>query len=121
MSDDNFNTYIVYLLVNTSNNNNYTYLGITNNSKRRLRQHNGIIKGGAKYTNAFKGDGEWIYYLKIKNLTKSEALSIERTAKNKRKNATGIKPIDKRLDVLLPILDKYPNSICEYFTNPIII
>ena len=37
--------YIVYLLYNTCNNK--TYLGITNNSRRRLRQHNGEIKGGA--------------------------------------------------------------------------
>tara|TARA_Y100000768_G_scaffold388221_1_gene382850 strand:- start:1020 stop:1355 length:336 start_codon:yes stop_codon:yes gene_type:complete len=107
------NTYIVYLLVNTHN--NYTYLGITNNSKRRLRQHNGEIKGGAKYTHAFKGLGIWNYYLQIKNLTKIEALSIERTAKNKRKKALGNKPIDKRLNVLLPLLDKYPHSVCEYF------
>ena len=107
------NTYVVYLLVNTHN--NYTYLGITNNSKRRLRQHNGEIKGGAKYTHAFKGIGVWNYHLQIKNLTKIEALSIERTAKNKRNKAIGIKPIDKRLNVLLPILDKYPHSICEYF------
>lgn len=107
------NTYIVYLLINT--NNNYTYLGITNNSIRRLRQHNGEIKGGAKYTNSFKGNGEWIYYLKIKNLTKSEALSIERIAKNKQKKAIGNNPLDKRLNVLLPILDKYPKCVCEYF------
>lgn len=107
------NTYIVYLLTNT--NNNYTYLGITNNSIKRLRQHNGEIKGGAKYTNSFKGKGEWIYYLKIKNLTKSEALSIEKTAKNNQKKAIGNKPIDKRLNVLLPILDKYLKCICEYF------
>ena len=106
--------YIVYLLINTDNNNNYTYLGITNNSYRRLRQHNGEIKGGAKYTRSFKGEGMWIYYLKIKNLTKSEALSIERTAKNKQKKAKGNKSIDKRLNVLLPILNKYPESICEY-------
>ena len=96
-------------------NKGYTYVGVSNNAKKRLRAHNGEIKGGAKYTHAFKGDGEWVYYLKIKNLTKSESLSIERTAKNKRKKAVGIKPIDKRLDVLLPILDKYPHSICEYF------
>ena len=106
-------TYIVYLLINTSN--HYTYLGITNNSKKRLRQHNGEIKGGAKYTHSFKGDGIWKYYLKIKNLNKSEALSIERTAKNKRKKAIGKNPIDKRLNVLLPILEQYPHSICEYF------
>ena len=76
-------TYIVYLLINTSIKN--TYLGITNNSTKRLRQHNGEIKGGAKYTHSFKGDGIW-KYCKIKNLNKSEALSLERTAKNKRKS-----------------------------------
>tara|TARA_B100001121_G_C18646439_1_gene601890 strand:+ start:1003 stop:1353 length:351 start_codon:yes stop_codon:yes gene_type:complete len=110
-------SYIVYLLINTSNTNNYTYLGITNNSIRRLRQHNGEIKGGAKYTHSFKGDGQWIYYLKIKNLTKSEALSIERTTKNKRKKATGKTPIDKRLSILLPILDDFPDSIIEYYNK----
>ena len=112
MDENYINTYIVYLLINTSN--HYTYLGITNNSKKRLRQHNGEIKGGAKYTHSFKGDGRWIYYLKIKNLTKLEALSIERTAKNKRKKGKGKTPIDKRLNVLLPILEQYPHSIIEY-------
>ena len=103
--------YIVYLLVNTLN--NYTYLGITNNSVRRLKQHNSILSGGAKYTKMKKGNGEWVYYLKIKNLTKSEALSIERTAKNLRKKAKGNTPIEKRLDVLLPLLEKYNESELE--------
>ena len=40
--------YYVYLLIN--NVHNRTYLGITNNLKRRIRQHNCEIKGGAKYT-----------------------------------------------------------------------
>jgi len=102
-----------YLLI--SNDKKRTYIGSTVNIKRRLRQHNGEIKGGAKYTHSFKGDGIWKYYLKIKNLNKSEALSIERTAKNKRKKATGQTPIDKRLNVLLPILEQYPYSVIEYF------
>ena len=109
------NNYIVYLLYNTCNNK--TYLGITNNSKRRIRQHNGEIKGGAKYTNAFKGDGCWKYYLKIFNLNKSQALSIERTAKNLRKRAKGKTPIEKRLDVLLPVVTKYTNVDIEYYKN----
>ena len=105
--------YSVYLLYNTSNNR--TYLGITNNSIRRIRQHNGELKGGAKYTHNFKGDGEWKYYLKINNLNKCEALSIERTAKNKRKGSKGISPIDKRLNVLLPIIENYNDVNIEYF------
>lgn len=38
----------VYLLKSTTTNK--TYVGYTVNLQRRLRQHNGIIKGGAKYT-----------------------------------------------------------------------
>ena len=109
--------YIVYLLINTCEENNRTYLGITNNCTRRIKQHNGIIKGGAKYTTAFKGTGEWEYYLQVKNLTKKEALSIERTAKIKRKGAKGTNPIEKRLNVILPLLGKYPECHCEYYKD----
>ena len=35
-----------YIIIN----NNYTYAGVLPDPKRRLRQHNGEIKGGAKYT-----------------------------------------------------------------------
>jgi len=113
----NEKNYIVYLLTNTKNNR--TYLGITNNSIRRLKQHNGILKGGAKYTHSFKNDGEWVYYFKITNLTKHEALSLERTAKNKRRGSKGISPIEKRLNVLIPLLSKYPNAIYEYTSSNI--
>jgi len=104
--------YMVYLLNHTIHNK--TYLGITNNSIRRLRQHNGDLKGGARYTTGFKGEGEWNYHVCISNLTKREALSIERTAKNKRRRAKGSTPLAKRLDVLLPLLDSYPNCIIDY-------
>ena len=106
-------TYIVYLLKNTDN--NYTYLGITNNFKRRLRQHNGEIKGGAKYTNSFKGNGVWECYLHIVNLTKKEALSLERKVKNKRKHAKGTTPLEKRLNVLIPTLKEFSDSKIIFF------
>ena len=38
--------YVVYLL----RCENYSYVGMTNDFTRRLRQHNGEIKGGARYT-----------------------------------------------------------------------
>lgn len=105
--------YVVYLLTNTCNNR--TYLGVTNNINRRLRQHNGEIKGGAKYTHSFKGTGCWQYYLQIHNVNKSQALSIERIAKNRR--ALGKNAVDRRLKVLLPILEKYPDTELVYFLN----
>jgi hypothetical protein len=45
---DNFSEHICYILTNDSDDR--TYNGYTNNPKRRLRQHNGEIKGGARYT-----------------------------------------------------------------------
>ena len=95
----------MYLLINTIN--QYTYLGITNNSNRRLRQHNGEIKGGAKYTRMKKGDGNWVYHTKIEGLTKSQALSMERTTKNFRKYANGTTPLEKRLDAINKMKNKY--------------
>ena len=38
--------YLVYLLKS----DNLTYIGMTNDFFKRWRQHNGEIKGGAKYT-----------------------------------------------------------------------
>ena len=52
-----------------------TYTGITNDIVKRLRQHNREIAGGA---NATANIYPLAYFLRIKNLTKSEALSIER-------------------------------------------
>lgn len=45
----------VYLLYNPDTNR--TYIGATTNPKRRLRQHNREIKGGARAT--LKGAGSW--------------------------------------------------------------
>jgi len=39
-------SYLVYILKSDK----YSYVGMTNNFMRRFLQHNGILKGGAKYT-----------------------------------------------------------------------
>ena len=96
--------YNVYLLKNTDNNR--TYLGITNNLKRRIRQHNNEIKGGAKYTHNFRGNGIWYYYRYIPDLTKSESLSIERSIKNN-KNKTQY----NRLELLNKFANQYNKII----------
>ena len=99
------NNYYVYLLTHSVHNK--TYLGITNNLNRRIRQHNKEIKGGAKYTSINKSDGMWSYYLTIPNLTKSKALSLERIIKNKRKKAKGKTPLDKRLYIIHQLINDY--------------
>ena len=55
--------WVVYLVINK----NCTYVGMTNNFKRRLRQHNGELVGGAKYTR-MKGPG-WECVCLIKGFT----------------------------------------------------
>lgn len=101
------NNYIVYLLINT--NNNYTYIGSTNNSIRRIRQHNGELVGGAKYTKLKKLDGNWIYYGYIENLEKRQALSIEKRIQIKSRKVTGKTPLERRLKAIELILADYDN------------
>lgn len=70
--------YHVYLLRHTLRNR--TYIGFTTNPKRRIRQHNGEIKGGAKYTRK----GTWKYVAIISGFkNKRSALQFEWAAKHK--------------------------------------
>ena len=64
-------TYYCYILKSGSK----TYNGYTVDPKRRLRQHNGEIKGGAKKT-AGKGPWEFIFIM-TGFVTESNALSCE--------------------------------------------
>ena len=100
--------YIIYLLTNSEN--NCTYIGITNNPERRLRQHNGEIKGGAKYTSIKKGNGKWDYYGFILGLEKNEALSIEKKIHIYSKKTTGNNPLEKRLNCTNNLLKDYEHS-----------
>lgn len=97
--------YCIYLLKHSIHNK--TYLGITNNLKRRIRQHNCEIKGGAKYTSNNLLDGKWICHLIIPDLTKSEALSNERIIKNRRRKGIGQTPLEKRIYLIDQLNLKY--------------
>jgi structure-specific endonuclease subunit SLX1 len=64
-----------YILYNTHQPQK-TYVGYTTNPNRRLRQHNGIISGGARAT---KGKGIWAFLAVITSLSfsKHSGLSFE--------------------------------------------
>ena len=85
----------LYLLENSDNKK--TYLGVTVNINRRIRQHNGELVGGARYTSSNKGNGTWILKAIVNDLSKSKALSFERIIKNKRRKGKGKTPLEKRL------------------------
>jgi predicted GIY-YIG superfamily endonuclease len=97
--------YVVYLLVNTSN--PCTYVGSTNNTIRRIRQHNGDLVGGAKYTKNNKNDGIWKFYGYIQNLEKRQALSIEKRIQIRSRKMTERRAIDRRLKAFNEILLEY--------------
>ena len=54
-----------------------TYAGYTVCPARRLRQHNGGLKGGAKYTARFKPDWEFVCLITSPQFTKNTGLSFE--------------------------------------------
>lgn len=68
---------VVYCLSNGAQ----TYVGVTNDMKRRLRQHNGEIKGGARYTTLNKKRGKlgrWALAFLVTGFEKrSDALKLE--------------------------------------------
>jgi predicted GIY-YIG superfamily endonuclease len=102
------NNYIIYLLYNT--NSNYTYVGITNNPNRRIRQHNGELAGGAKYTKLKKGEGEWKYFgwiqAKEENiLEKRPALSLEKKIQIHSRKSKGKTPIERRINTINKLLE----------------
>ena len=94
--------YIIYLIVNNSN--NCTYVGITNNPERRIRQHNGDLVGGAKYTKNKKNNGTWSYYGFILGCEKHEALSIEKKIHIHSKKTYGKTPLEKRINCINKLL-----------------
>tara|TARA_B100001540_G_C15803063_1_gene640778 strand:- start:1533 stop:1949 length:417 start_codon:yes stop_codon:yes gene_type:complete len=62
-------------------NGNYTYAGVSPDPVRRLRQHNGEIKGGAKYTTS-KGNG-WEHICLISGFKdKIQAMQFEWAVKH---------------------------------------
>ena len=74
-----------------------TYCGMTNNLQRRIRQHNGEIAGGARYT---RGRGPWVVWLTIGCVANRGAcMVLERAIKKQTRRffATEREPLARRL------------------------
>jgi predicted GIY-YIG superfamily endonuclease len=101
--------YYCYILA--ANQQNATYCGCTNNVPRRLRQHNGLIKGGARSTRRHRG--AWKYAVVVGPfLNKKKALRFEACWKHTRRKkclCRGPSAIILRLTALasLLILDEW--------------
>ena len=90
------NESFVYLLA--SEVSNKTYIGYTTNIFQRIRRHNGIISGGAKYTIR---DRPWKLVLFVSGFKdKREALSFEWYAKHKKSNKNWEK-LSRRIRLIL--------------------
>lgn len=69
-------SYVCYTLLSADQ--RCTYVGITNNMARRLRQHNGELAGGAKYTTRRSVKQPWSIACTVSGFrTKVEALQFE--------------------------------------------
>jgi predicted GIY-YIG superfamily endonuclease len=62
---DNVQNHYCYILYNVKQPQR-TYVGYTTNPTRRLRQHNGIISGGARAT---RGKGKWAFLILVTSLS----------------------------------------------------
>ena len=93
------NDYVVYLIQNE----NRTYVGMSNDPMRRLRQHNQEIKGGARYTRA-AGPG-WHHVLFVEGFDdKISASQFEWAVKHEApRNAHGV---SNRIRKFVKVLNK---------------
>ncbi len=103
-------TLICYCIQNS--NMNKTYIGATNDFSRRIRQHNGIISGGAKST---KGD-QWFPIIHISGFTdRRQLLRFEWYWKHCYKSNT--RGIFRRIEMLEFLLKKTEWQNVQVYTN----
>ena len=96
------NEWVVYCLVNSQG---ATYIGATVDRDRRLRQHNGILKGGAKATS--RSPGDWRRHCFVQGFPDNHAaLSFEWRWKrlSQKKEYRHLEPLERRLEALQELL-----------------
>jgi len=107
-SSSSSQNWYVYLLSNPINRR--TYLGATNDYTRRLRQHNGDLGGGARYTH-MHAPKQWRIHCVVAGLNKHQALSMEAFAKSRavRPQSQALSPLHTRVASLESlILEQFP-------------
>ena len=75
----------IYIL-KSSTHPNKSYVGVTNSLPRRLRQHNGQLSGGARFTRAYR---PWGFCAIFVVANRHDALSIEWKIKHQKTRADG--------------------------------
>ena len=101
-------SYLCYFLTNSTK-ERFTYVGITNNFARRLRQHNGEIVGGARYTKRYR---PWRPFIQVTGFrSKTEVLQFE-WAMKKRRRGGGVKGRIRTLEYLLDV-DRWTSKAPE--------
>jgi len=76
----------IYIL-RSVHNEKKSYVGVTNSLPRRLRQHNGELKGGARYTHAHR---PWQFFAIFVVANRHDALSIEWKIKHCKRKTDGV-------------------------------
>ena len=94
---------VVYCIVSTDKKR--TYVGATKKFSRRIRQHNGLICGGAKATRGRQWEPLFIVH---GFKTWREALKFEYRLKHVKKYRRGEDPIERRHRCLALLLPQWP-------------
>jgi len=76
----------IYILQSTVDEKK-SYVGVTNSLPRRLRQHNGELAGGARYTHANR---PWRFFAIFVVASRHDALSIEWKIKHCKRASDGV-------------------------------
>ena len=125
--------YYVYVITPKSGEHTMkkTYVGFTTNPKRRIRQHNREIKGGARYTARYY---PWKYACRVRGFkSQRAALQFEWMLKHPTKSLTcrhlfqerrlrlgPLRSVERKLKEVMMILDLFPQLKIRIFTKNIV-
>jgi predicted GIY-YIG superfamily endonuclease len=99
---------------------NRTYCGMTNNIKRRLRQHNGEIGGGARYTTAH-GPGWVVHFVVHGFIDRRDCLRFEWRMKHTNAgHHRFVNPCARREHIMHKLLGAWPSTLTVNFNHSVL-